>query len=261
MRSYQELLVGSGYGQRLKDFDALLRILDAELRLITKRPRSEEIPLLHRSSLLPPPSNTTSSRWKAPCRRARHRFYTLNISLINFLARGRLAQGPHIVRRLQPRWRERQRRGTRTLIRLPDAGRRHVRWSGRARQADTYPCGSGCSANTASVGPRPCSRVLRGGTFNNHASNVRCAYRNHNGPANRNNNVGFRPASTSRQIAVICQARIRRRLFSSGACRNAKSRSWSGVELPVRGSAKGNASPAGLVGRNGSKAPPGIFRC
>jgi serine/threonine protein kinase/formylglycine-generating enzyme required for sulfatase activity len=35
MRSQQELLEASGYGDRSKDFDELLRILDAELRLIT----------------------------------------------------------------------------------------------------------------------------------------------------------------------------------------------------------------------------------
>jgi hypothetical protein len=38
--------------------------------------------------------------------------------------------------------------------------------------------------------------VLRGGSFNNQASNVRSANRNNNAPANRNNNFGFRPAST-----------------------------------------------------------------
>jgi hypothetical protein len=35
MRSRQELLVASGYGDRPKDFDALIRILDNEVRLIT----------------------------------------------------------------------------------------------------------------------------------------------------------------------------------------------------------------------------------
>jgi hypothetical protein len=35
-------------------------------------------------------------------------------------------------------------------------------------------------------------RVLRGGSFNNNPQNVRCAYRNHNDPDNRNNNNGFR---------------------------------------------------------------------
>jgi formylglycine-generating enzyme required for sulfatase activity len=40
--------------------------------------------------------------------------------------------------------------------------------------------------------------VLRGGSFNNNAPNVRSAYRNNNQPDNRNNNNGFRVASTLR---------------------------------------------------------------
>jgi len=43
---------------------------------------------------------------------------------------------------------------------------------------------------------RASSRVLRDGAFNNQPSNVRSAYRNNNSPTNRNNNNGFRPAST-----------------------------------------------------------------
>ena len=35
-------------------------------------------------------------------------------------------------------------------------------------------------------------RVLRGGSFNNETSNVRCAVRNENNPENRNDNIGFR---------------------------------------------------------------------
>jgi hypothetical protein len=34
--------------------------------------------------------------------------------------------------------------------------------------------------------------VVRGGAFNNHRDNARCAYRNFNHPDNRNNNLGFR---------------------------------------------------------------------
>ena len=41
--------------------------------------------------------------------------------------------------------------------------------------------------------------MLRGGSFNNNAQNVRSANRNHNQPDNRNNNNGFRVASTLRQ--------------------------------------------------------------
>ena len=36
--------------------------------------------------------------------------------------------------------------------------------------------------------------MIRGGSWNNAARNVRSAYRNGNAPAIRNNNLGFRPA-------------------------------------------------------------------
>ncbi|WP_184048421.1 SUMF1/EgtB/PvdO family nonheme iron enzyme [Roseospira visakhapatnamensis] len=36
------------------------------------------------------------------------------------------------------------------------------------------------------------NRVIRGGSWNNNARNVRAAYRNRNHPNDRNNNLGFR---------------------------------------------------------------------
>lgn len=36
------------------------------------------------------------------------------------------------------------------------------------------------------------NRVVRGGSWNSNARNVRAAYRNWNSPDNRNNNLGFR---------------------------------------------------------------------
>jgi formylglycine-generating enzyme required for sulfatase activity len=38
--------------------------------------------------------------------------------------------------------------------------------------------------------------VIRGGAWNNKPQNVRSANRNRNNPDNRNNNLGFRVAST-----------------------------------------------------------------
>jgi hypothetical protein len=40
------------------------------------------------------------------------------------------------------------------------------------------------------------SRVLRGGSWNNNAQNLRSANRNDNDPGNRNSNIGFRLVST-----------------------------------------------------------------
>ncbi len=37
-------------------------------------------------------------------------------------------------------------------------------------------------------------RVIRGGSWNNDPRNLRSANRNRNGPANRNDNIGFRCA-------------------------------------------------------------------
>ncbi|MCF6153833.1 MAG: hypothetical protein E3K36_00975 [Candidatus Brocadia sp.] len=38
--------------------------------------------------------------------------------------------------------------------------------------------------------------VVRGGSWNNEGNRCRCANRNRNNPDNRNNNIGFRCAST-----------------------------------------------------------------
>ena len=45
--------------------------------------------------------------------------------------------------------------------------------------------------------PKPVQpRVVRGGSWNNNPRNLRAAYRNRNTTTNRNNNNGFRVAST-----------------------------------------------------------------
>lgn len=64
---------------------------------------------------------------------------------------------------------------------------------------------AGSRAGIAGAGPQHC-RVLRGGAFNNNARNVRCAYRNHNNPDNRNNNIGFRVVvSTFFATGIVCR--------------------------------------------------------
>src|SRR5947209_20083735 len=82
------------------------------------------------------------------------------------------------------------------------------------------------SIQSVSRGRRPYSRVLRGGSFNNQASNVRSANRNNNVPANRNNNNGFRAAST-----LPCQ---NSRDDTCGVCQGANSR-WSSCVGPSQG--------------------------
>jgi len=47
-----------------------------------------------------------------------------------------------------------------------------------------------------SEGAGDANRVNRGGSWNNEPRNLRSANRNHNSPGNRNNNLGFRLAST-----------------------------------------------------------------
>jgi len=49
--------------------------------------------------------------------------------------------------------------------------------------------------------------VIRGGSFDNSARNARSAYRNHDEPSNRDDNLGFRPAkATQRPIAAATRA-------------------------------------------------------
>jgi hypothetical protein len=47
------------------------------------------------------------------------------------------------------------------------------------------------------------SENLRGGTWNNHRNNARCANRNRNNPDNFNNNVGFRVLSHDSQVKPV----------------------------------------------------------
>jgi hypothetical protein len=49
-------------------------------------------------------------------------------------------------------------------------------------------------------------RVLRGGSWNNTPQNLRSANRNRNAPDNRNNNTGFRIASTAPGPERACSA-------------------------------------------------------
>jgi len=46
--------------------------------------------------------------------------------------------------------------------------------------------------------------VLRGGSWNNTATNARCAYRNNNNPDNDNDNWGFRLATHAPRPPEMC---------------------------------------------------------
>src|SRR5262249_17303742 len=112
------------------------------------------------------------------------------------------------------------------------------------------------SWSTSSVGRWPSSRVLRGGSFNNTAQNVRSANRNNNAPANRNNNNGFRPASTLRRTTVFVRPESAGRLTL---------RSVPGCKVQVTALCRAvlgrpgqrKRRPGGSGRPHGSKAPPG----
>ena len=131
---------------------------------------------------------------------------------------------------------------------------RIMSWIGHARQANTYRLRTDLFRRIRSSGRRPNPRLLRGGSFNNQPANVRSANRNRNAPTNRNNNNGFRPASTLRREAVFRTARIRRRLSSRSV------RCKVQVVVPCRAGqscpAKRSIGPAGLVGL-GLEGPAG----
>lgn len=82
------------------------------------------------------------------------------------------------------------------------------------------------------------NRVMRGGSWNSNARNVRAANRNANPPGNRNSNVGFRLARAQERVGrpapdPICTA--------SGAVRGAgEEKAGAGVEV---GAADAPAKP------------------
>ena len=59
------------------------------------------------------------------------------------------------------------------------------------------------------IGSRGSNRVIRGGSWNNNAPELRSGNRNNWRPVNRNNNVGFRLVST---YALILARRCRPRI-------------------------------------------------
>ena len=60
------------------------------------------------------------------------------------------------------------------------------------------------------------NRVMRGGSWNNNGRNVRSAYRNHNSPDNRNDNIGFRLALAHSRIGITVYDQIKPCFFFHG---------------------------------------------
>ncbi|MBX3050356.1 MAG: SUMF1/EgtB/PvdO family nonheme iron enzyme [Caldilineaceae bacterium] len=59
--------------------------------------------------------------------------------------------------------------------------------------------------------------MLRGGSWNNNATNVRTANRNRNEPDNRNNNVGFRLVAHGFHLRILRRPRLAQREQKAGA--------------------------------------------
>lgn len=66
------------------------------------------------------------------------------------------------------------------------------------------------------------ARVLRGGSWNNETSNLRCAQRNNNNPTNRNSNNGFRCAKTLPAGASVAAATGGERSTSTARSRSVR---------------------------------------
>jgi retron-type reverse transcriptase len=97
------------------------------------------------------------------------------------------------LRGLRDRWRVGR-------VSVAEVAARIGSWVAHAEHADTWRLRCAIFSGgwyDPALGPgRPPRRVLRGGSWNNNAQNLRSANRNQNGTANRNDNDGFRVAST-----------------------------------------------------------------
>lgn len=101
--------------------------------------------------------------------------------------------------------------------------------------------------------------MLRGGSFINNATNLRSANRNNNQPGNRDNNNGFRVASTLRQ-AFGCLSGQNPRAVDVDFPQSVQVQSPG--RRPVSGCIRFGQieNPPGGTGRpQGSNAPPGTF--
>jgi len=68
--------------------------------------------------------------------------------------------------------------------------------------------------------------VVRGGSWNNNQNNARAAYRNHNHPNNRNNNIGCRVVRRPTSYVATCHKALFQRMSGRSAGHRALSLPW-----------------------------------
>jgi hypothetical protein len=90
-------------------------------------------------------------------------------------------------------------------------------------------------------------RLLRGGSWNNTTSNLRCAYRNNNNPSNNNNNNGFRCARGIEGALDLSAAGPSARAYGCGRCPSLKPTCRCLFPSPPRGGNE-HGKPPGQVG-------------
>ena len=157
------------------------------------------------------------------------------------LPEGNVCRFRNRLRGLRDRWRTRR-------VARDEVRKRVISWIAHAEHADTWRrrqsiLGRGVRS-VPGAGPSPCPCMLRGGSWNNKPRNLRSANRNRNSAGNRNNNSGFRIASTlhrrSRRPHGAAGARVWSNLASSQPalaplCRvrfRGKMAAWSGAGCP-----------------------------
>lgn len=98
------------------------------------------------------------------------------------------------------------------------------------------------------------NRVIRGGSWNENARNVRAAYRNHNDPSNRWNNLGFRLARAQTRAGGLAPDQAGVRSVPSGSPRVEGGEQFSGrrcADRAVDAAARARRRPASSFSGSG----------
>ena len=140
-------------------------------------------------------------RWRADLAEYFHRLYVLCGNGARRLPEDNLRRFRNRLRGLRDRWRA----GSVDEVEIQQ---RVSSWIAHAEHADTWRLrhalfrGGWFDPSREPDGP-PVGRVLRGGSWNNKPQNARSAQRNRNDTTNRNDNNGFRLASTLRIARAV----------------------------------------------------------